>query len=65
MCICCLQLNKTVQLNYLEGELFQADVSCRADNTNGKLLFKFNGTRNLSDRGMLLCNCWLVSYNYS
>ena len=65
-----MQLNKTVPLSYLEGELFQADISCMADHTNGKLMFKFNGTRTLSERGklqyilinILTCTCTYVPY---
>lgn len=44
-----MQLHKTIPINYLQGELFQADVTCGA--TGGKLMFKFNGTRILSNRG--------------
>ena len=50
-----LQLNKTIPLHYLDGELFQADITCTAGGTgNGKLMFKFNGTRILSQRGSLV-----------
>ena len=43
---------KTIPLSYLDGELFQADITCTADSTgNGKLMFKFNRTRILSQRG--------------
>ena len=59
-----LQLNKTVPLSYLEGELFQADVTCRAEHTNGKLLFKFNGTRILSDRGTCVHTYMCVIIDY-
>ena len=46
---CILQLYKTIPISYLEGELFQADVTC--GDTSGKLMFKFNGSRILSNRG--------------
>lgn len=39
-------------ISYLQGELFQADVTCGV--TSGKLMFKFNGTRILSNRGTQL-----------
>ncbi|XP_065910225.1 uncharacterized protein [Dysidea avara] len=43
-----LKLHQTVSL---QGELFQVDISCSVFGTNGKLLFKFNGTQTLSNKG--------------
>ena len=34
----------------VEGELFQVDIVCNG--IQGKLLFKFNGSRVLSNKGM-------------
>ena len=49
-----LQCERTNPLSYLEGELFKADVTCDNDYGNGKLFFKYNGTRNLLEKGKQL-----------
>ena len=46
-----LQLQRTTPLSYLEGELFEVDVTCDNEGGNGKLFFKHNGTRNLLEKG--------------
>ena len=51
-----------VSPSWLEGELFQADVTCMADNSNGKLMFKFNGTRILSNRGSFVANAFVYAF---
>ena len=50
-----LQLkNVTTPLNYFDGELFKVDVTC--DGIEGgahkKLMFKYNGTRILTNKGI-------------
>ena len=59
--LCSLQLANTVSPTCLEGELVQADVTCMADNSNGKLMFKFNGTRVLSNKGSFYLYAFLIA----
>ena len=41
-------------MSYLEGELFKADMTCDNERGDGKLFFKYNGTRNLLEKGKQL-----------
>ena len=56
-----LQLERTTPLSFLEGELFKADVTCDNEYGNGKLFFKYNGTRNLLEKGKQLAS-YLPTY---
>ena len=50
-----LQLNDpTIPLSFLEGELFKVDVTC--DDIDGKLIFKYNGTSILTNKGRTIAN---------
>ena len=57
-----LQLLKTTPLSYLEGELFKADVTCDNEGGNGKLFFKYSGTRNLLENGKQLSKMLAIGF---
>ena len=52
-----LQLYNKVPLSYYQGELFKVDVTCDTEGAHRKLMFKYKGDRNLTERGTYIRNC--------